>query len=122
MQDYIHPLNADEVLRGNKLGAGKVLQEGDMYDSTTGKWEECPSSLLGSRVNGRSPAIWIRPATIQACTYCEDKKRMPTDIWAETKAMWQPCSECCKEEWKKFWALEDDQGRIKWFSDKAKVG
>jgi len=122
MQNHVHPLNADEIMCGTILIPGTKLQEEDVYDSTTGKWGKCPSALVGSQVNGRSSATWIRPATVQACVYCEDKKRIPTDLWAKTGALWQPCSLCCLEAYEKFWALSDDQDRINWFSNKAKVG
>ena len=52
-----HPLT-DVPLEGALLERGDVLQPGDMYDSTTGEWEECstPGVIIGDTVT-----LWVRP-------------------------------------------------------------
>jgi len=55
----------------------------------------------------------------QQCKSCKNAKKVATDLWAETVAMWQPCPECCPEDYERFWSLPNDTDRVNWFSMKA---
>lgn len=119
-KNQAHPSNTAAIIDGTVLIPGTRLQDGDVYDSPNGQWEKCPINFIGTKVDGRCSTIWVRPASLQSCVYCEDKKKTPTDLWDTTSAMWEPCSECCPEEYKKFRALSDDNERINWFSQKQR--
>lgn len=51
------------------------------------------------------------------CSYCKDKKKVPTDLHAETVASWQPCPNCKPEEYKAFWDSPKDEDRLNWFAE-----
>jgi hypothetical protein len=57
----MHPLNAMERVSGRTLQPGEVLQEDDVYDSTTGKWEPVPNAFVGNIVGEKHGAMLIRP-------------------------------------------------------------
>ena len=57
-----HPLNATETVSGRRIQPGGTLKRGDVYDSTTGKWEAVPEGLVGNVVEKGHGAILIRPA------------------------------------------------------------
>jgi hypothetical protein len=63
---HLHPLEVAETVFGRVLQVGETLQKGDIYDSTTGKWEPIPEGILGSLVREKHAAILIRPA--RQCT------------------------------------------------------
>jgi hypothetical protein len=57
-EEHIHPVSG-ETANGYALEPGDVLQKGDLYDSTTGKWSECPCP--GHTIGNNDGLIWIRP-------------------------------------------------------------
>jgi hypothetical protein len=57
---HIHPQPRSAVIFGRRLSVGEIIQEGDVYDSTTGKWEECPS-CVGQTINKSCTGYWVRP-------------------------------------------------------------
>lgn len=46
---HTHPLDSSQVVYGERLNAGTIIQSDDVYDSTSGKWEKapCPGVVLG---------------------------------------------------------------------------
>jgi len=59
---HIHPMvkvRRDQVIFGRRLRAGETIQEGDVYDSTTGKWEKAPCP--GLVIAGGCTTYWVRP-------------------------------------------------------------
>lgn len=54
-----HPISGLEI-PGRKLKSGETIQNGDMYDSSSGKWEPLQSSN-GAKVPGGSHVTWVRP-------------------------------------------------------------
>jgi hypothetical protein len=46
-------------VRGRRLEAGDVLEEGDLYASSAGRWERCPCPGLTLREG--TDAVWVRP-------------------------------------------------------------
>ncbi len=50
--------NCSEPIFGYKLEAGDVLEENDMYDSTTGKWEK--ALFPGATIPKGLSATWVR--------------------------------------------------------------
>ncbi len=57
MHTYVHPRSQAPII-GMRLAAGAVLQQGDVYDSTTGTWEACTSPGVAL---GKTETIWVRP-------------------------------------------------------------
>lgn len=60
---HSHPQDAGKRVFGRALMPGEVLQKGDMYGSSTGKWELVPEQLLGNEIRKGHGAILIRPGT-----------------------------------------------------------
>ena len=60
MNVCIHPKSGVQV-QGMQLVRGVVLQKSDLYDSTSGKWENCP--CVGGTVPNGQHVVWIRPNT-----------------------------------------------------------
>ena len=54
-----HSIWKREIVWGIRLSPGDVLEETDMYDSTTGKWAKCPCP--GLVVPKDTKTIWVRP-------------------------------------------------------------
>lgn len=44
---------------GHELEAGDVLEEGDVYDSTSGQWSKCPCP--GLTLAAGITTKWVRP-------------------------------------------------------------
>jgi len=61
-----HPKNMHDTVYGAKLVAGDVLEPTDVYDSSSGFWEQCtcPGAALGEG----TATTWIRPMTVPAGT------------------------------------------------------
>ena len=59
---HSHPQNVEQTIFGRFILPGEVLQKGDMYDSTTGKWEPVSNAFIGNVVEERHGAMFIRPA------------------------------------------------------------
>lgn len=55
---HFHPMNPSQVVFGERMKAGMVIMPGDVYDSTSGKWETapCPGSVLQEGF----AAYWVR--------------------------------------------------------------
>ena len=60
-EEHIRHPDSGEIIRGKILGTGDVIQEGDVYDSSTGEWVECLPNLPGTTIGLRSHATFIRP-------------------------------------------------------------
>ncbi len=54
-----HPMNPDQLVFGERLNVGDVIQPNDVYDSTTGKWEKTP--LSGVPVRQGVTTYFVRP-------------------------------------------------------------
>ncbi|PIT88526.1 MAG: hypothetical protein COU29_01955 [Candidatus Magasanikbacteria bacterium CG10_big_fil_rev_8_21_14_0_10_36_32] len=61
---HTHPKNPNEKIFGQRLQAGDIVEEDDVYDSSSGKWEvcPCPGLTLQESVN----TYWVRPDGITA--------------------------------------------------------
>lgn len=57
MQVQTHPQSGVPIV-GMKLAEGAILQEGDVYDSTVGVWEQCPCPGLELKATS---TFWVRP-------------------------------------------------------------
>lgn len=53
-----HPQVPGRVVRGVRLEVGEILQQGDLYSSTTGRWTETP--VHGVPVVDND-VVWVRP-------------------------------------------------------------
>jgi len=49
-----------DVVLGNQLETGDVLEPTDVYESTSGRWELCPCPGLTLEASLEGP-IWVRP-------------------------------------------------------------
>lgn len=47
------------VVFGRQLDPGEVLEETDVYDSTSGNWDPCP--VPGLPIGEGNTATWVRP-------------------------------------------------------------
>jgi len=54
-----HPMTGVPVF-GTLIESGTRLEENDVYDSTNGKWEECPCPGIILQTDG-THVIWVRP-------------------------------------------------------------
>ena len=61
---YVHPRNAEQTVFGRRLETDEILQDGDVYDSTSGTWEPVPN--VGCSIHGGHGATFIRPAKCTA--------------------------------------------------------
>lgn len=61
-ESHAHPTNPSEVVYGERLRVGDVIQPEDVYDSTSGKWEKapCPGAVLQKGF----AAYWVRKETV----------------------------------------------------------
>jgi hypothetical protein len=59
IETYNHRISGNFVF-GQRLEKGDTIQSSDVYDSTTGKWEEPPQGLVGTVLQATS-TVWIRP-------------------------------------------------------------
>lgn len=55
---FIHPISNIGTVLGIKIEPGTVLEENDVYASTTGKWENCPCPGVMLQ---NSDVFWVRP-------------------------------------------------------------
>jgi len=55
-----HPTPVDPVVYGRRLTTGEVIQKGDLYASTTGKWEE-NEHCIGQTIHSGCQTYWVRP-------------------------------------------------------------
>lgn len=61
MSEYhIHPITRIRVY-GTRLVVGDSITEGDVYASTTGKWEKALPVLFGRKLQKYCRAYWVRP-------------------------------------------------------------
>ena len=58
LEQHIHPMNPSQVVFGGRLQAGETIQAGDVYDSTSGKWEKAP--CLGVVLQEDCNIYWVR--------------------------------------------------------------
>lgn len=63
---YSHPISGDK-LSGIRLGWGATSQDGDLYDSTGGKW--LPMPCVGTTVHYGCQTIIVRPENRVARDY-----------------------------------------------------
>ena len=61
MSEIKHP-RSEAVVSGERLAVGTELQEGDVYDSLSGKWAECP--CVGLKIS-MTDVVWVRPVENQ---------------------------------------------------------
>lgn len=60
-QEIRHPISG-EVIKGRLLTIGYIRYRGDLYSSSSGKWEPCPEACLGKPVEeGLNNVLWVRP-------------------------------------------------------------
>jgi len=59
VEAYRHPRNQFEVVIGIRLRAGDTIQEDDVYDSTSGRWEKAPCPGLVLQEGCKT--YWVRP-------------------------------------------------------------
>ncbi len=58
-----HPYSKN-IIEGERLTVGAILEEGDVYASYGGKWLSCPGYATGRRLPpSQSGVIWVRPKT-----------------------------------------------------------
>jgi hypothetical protein len=56
------------------------------------------------------------PSQPEVCPSCKGMKRVGTDLWdTDTRAYWIPCSHCCPDECKAFYA-SPNQTQLNWFT------
>jgi hypothetical protein len=55
-----HPKDYSKTVIGKRLESGDILEDGDVYDSTSGNWERQPI-LTGTRLRSGFAAYWVRP-------------------------------------------------------------
>ncbi len=60
MQTHTHPVSG-KVIVGTRLMPGDTIQHGDVYDSTSGGWDEL-SWPVGKAIQDGCQTIWVRPA------------------------------------------------------------
>lgn len=60
MQTIKHGHGGPDIV-GIRLMPGTIINEGDVYNSTTGKWE-ANSLHVGGKVPAGDHVIWVRPA------------------------------------------------------------
>jgi len=58
MGDVIKHPDSEAEITGTIVTAGDILRKGDMYASSSGKWEPCPTP--GITLENRS-VQWVRP-------------------------------------------------------------
>lgn len=60
-EQHTHPMNPSQIVFGRRLHAGETIQVGDVYDSTSGKWEKALCS--GSILRKGCATYWVRKET-----------------------------------------------------------
>lgn len=112
MYTHIHPLSGEQIV-GLRLASGTRFQGGDKYDSSTGKWEDCPC-IIGTVPKG-DHVRWVRPnATLSAngklllgylastknlLTYVHWWKSIPSPKWRHDGRMdWKVTHPECVQE------------------------
>lgn len=61
---FTHAKSGDTII-GRRVQPGEALEETDVYDSMTGKWESCACPGLTLALS--APATWVRPARCRSC-------------------------------------------------------
>lgn len=56
-----HPLFPHRIVEGRRLNPGEIIQANDVYDSTSGRWENAPCS--GIILQQGCETIWVRPTS-----------------------------------------------------------
>ena len=56
---HTHPKDPSQVVYGERLKAGEVIQPNDVYDATSGKWEEAPF-FSGMVLQEGCQTYWVR--------------------------------------------------------------
>jgi hypothetical protein len=59
MATITHP-RSGKTIEGRLLWGGEFLEKGDVHDSRSGEWEECPY-VEGMTPSWRCDTIWVRP-------------------------------------------------------------
>jgi len=91
-----HPQDTKKTIFGRALQTGEVLQKGDMYGSSTGKWEPVPKQLLGNEIHEGHGAILIRPAPHEATGRIRIIKIPHGEAPDEIRQKWVGCVlPCC---------------------------
>ncbi len=62
---YNYP-NMENSVVGYELETGDILQQNDVYNSSSGKWEKCPCPGLMIQIERDSSVIWVRPDIAKA--------------------------------------------------------
>lgn len=55
---HVHPRNSNETILGFKLSPGDVIQEGDLYDASSGYWNTCLHTA--GQVLKINQTYWVR--------------------------------------------------------------
>jgi hypothetical protein len=56
---HTHPMPVE--VYGTRLVAGDVIKEGDIFASSTGRWEKAPPCHFGFKLQEGCRAYWVRP-------------------------------------------------------------
>lgn len=67
METHVHPVSKTPI-DAVRIGPGATLREGDMYDSSSGKWEQ-QRLIAGCKLEAGCETIWLRPQDISAEAY-----------------------------------------------------
>ncbi len=59
---HSHPMNRRVKILGRKLRVGETIQEGDVYNSSSGGWE--PATCVGQRIRPGNLTYWVRPSQV----------------------------------------------------------
>lgn len=60
MQMHAHPEPPGNIVRGVRLGTGAMIREGDLYNSSGGRWERAGSSWTGAVIQLGCETVWVR--------------------------------------------------------------
>ncbi len=56
---FVHPVNQNATVFGERLNPGDKIQPNDVYDSTSGGWEKTPCP--GLTIQEGCTTFWVRP-------------------------------------------------------------
>ncbi len=66
VKEFVHHPVSGASIFGEVLGPGDEMKEGDMYSSSSGKWEPCPSP--GLTIPSGGEVIWVRHEKFKGCS------------------------------------------------------
>ena len=57
---HTHPKPVVSKVYGRRLTCGVLLKKGDVYDSSSGRWEEIPEFLIGQTIEAGCETYFVR--------------------------------------------------------------